>query len=75
MNSNPLTCVRLSNGFRGNSSCLVAKGLVIVEAEHFDGITAYPRLCMGWQRVVEAAEVTPHPHDKQNVGPPARDGW
>ena len=22
-----------------------------------------------------SAEVTPHPRDKQNVGPPARDGW
>jgi hypothetical protein len=21
------------------------------------------------------SEVTPHPHDKQNVGPPARGGW
>ena len=21
------------------------------------------------------AEETPHPHHKQNVGPPARDGW
>jgi hypothetical protein len=23
----------------------------------------------------EGRQVTPHPHDKQNVGPPSRPGW
>jgi hypothetical protein len=38
-------------------------------------INGLPADVRGRQAVVEATEVTPHPHDKQNVGPPARDGW
>ena len=34
-----------------------------------------PAVARGGQQGIEWAEVTPHPHDKQNVGPPARDGW
>ena len=37
----------------------------------YNGLTAVVR---SRQMVMEGAEVTPHPHDKQNVGPLARNG-
>jgi hypothetical protein len=43
-------------------------------AGQFDVEAAEPAVVCGGQMVIEGAELTPHPHDKQNVGPPARDG-
>ncbi|MGA2988493.1 MAG: hypothetical protein ABSG32_32400 [Terriglobia bacterium] len=36
--------------------------------------SAIPAVVRGEYFVAEAREVTPHPHNKQSVGPPARDG-
>lgn len=38
-------------------------------------VNGQPAFVRGRQPVVEAEEVTSHPHDKQIVGPLARDGW
>jgi hypothetical protein len=42
----------------------------------------HPRLCRGGSKgstvteiIVPGEKVTPHPHDKQSVGPPPRARW